>query len=165
MANNQLSTLNEIFNNKLFRIPDYQRGYAWGENQLEDFWDDILNIKDGGKHYTGLLTVEQVHKENIINNEQWQEDLWLLEQGYKAYYIIDGQQRLTTSIILLNVILGKFEDGEDINYTDKEKWQETFLYRMEDLELNERLVKRNLLTVLRSLKYGLKTIEHCLKMN
>ena len=29
MANNQLSTLNEIFNNKLFRIPDYQRGYAW----------------------------------------------------------------------------------------------------------------------------------------
>ncbi|HQD93048.1 MAG TPA: DUF262 domain-containing protein [Bacilli bacterium] len=129
MANNQLSTLNEIFNNKLFRIPDYQRGYAWGENQLEDFWDDILNIKDGGKHYTGLLTVEQVHKEDIINNEQWQEDLWLLEQGYKAYYIIDGQQRLTTSIILLNVILDKFEDGEDINYTDKEKWQETFLYR------------------------------------
>ena len=45
----------------------------------------------------------------------------------QGYYIIDGQQRLTTSIILLNVILDKFEDGEDINYTDKGKWQKLFI--------------------------------------
>lgn len=35
---NELKSLNEIFQYKLFRIPDYQRGYAWKESQLVDFW-------------------------------------------------------------------------------------------------------------------------------
>jgi uncharacterized protein with ParB-like and HNH nuclease domain len=29
MASNNLETLSELFNDKVFRIPDYQRGYAW----------------------------------------------------------------------------------------------------------------------------------------
>lgn len=36
----QLSNLITIFKNKLFRIPDYQRGYAWQIRQLKDFWED-----------------------------------------------------------------------------------------------------------------------------
>ena len=43
MANNNLETLSELFNDKVFRIPDYQRGYAWGKQQLEDFWSDLNN--------------------------------------------------------------------------------------------------------------------------
>ena len=129
MANNELLTLNEIFNNKLFRIPDYQRGYAWESTQIEDFWEDIMNIKPGGKHYTGLLTVEAIADELVKRNDQWKGDRWLLDKGYKAYYIIDGQQRLTTSIILLNAILDTFEEDDDIIYDRKEKWQEQFLYK------------------------------------
>lgn len=129
MANNELLSLNEIFNNKLFRIPDYQRGYAWGESQLEDFWEDIINIKDGEKHYTGLLTVEAISKQYIKNSEKWEDDTWLLDSGYKAYYIIDGQQRLTTSIILLNTILDYFSDEDHINYQSKQAWQERFLFK------------------------------------
>ena len=30
MADNKLLSLNEIFNEKFFRIPDFQRGYSWG---------------------------------------------------------------------------------------------------------------------------------------
>ena len=37
MADNKLLSLNEIFNEKFFRIPDFKRGYSWGETQLEDF--------------------------------------------------------------------------------------------------------------------------------
>lgn len=129
MANNKLLTLNEIFNNKLFRIPDYQRGYAWGTGQIEDFWEDIMNIKPGGKHYTGLLTVEAIADEVIRNSDQWKDDRWLLEKGYKAYYVIDGQQRLTTSIILLNAILDTYDKDEDIIYDSKQKWQEQFLFK------------------------------------
>lgn len=33
----ELQSLAKIFNNRLFRIPDYQRGFAWGERQLADF--------------------------------------------------------------------------------------------------------------------------------
>ncbi|MDD3358443.1 MAG: DUF262 domain-containing protein [Parabacteroides sp.] len=38
--------LSELFNNKIFRIPDYQRGYAWSEKQLTELWDDIDEIKE-----------------------------------------------------------------------------------------------------------------------
>ena len=35
---NELQSLSEIFQNRPFRIPDYQRGYAWQDSQLKDFW-------------------------------------------------------------------------------------------------------------------------------
>lgn len=62
MAENKLQSLTEIFNEKIFRIPDFQRGYSWENNQLEDFWEDLMNLKDDKIHYTGLLTVESVSK-------------------------------------------------------------------------------------------------------
>ena len=40
---NELVSLSDLFVKKIFRIPDYQRGYAWGESQLDDFWDDLIN--------------------------------------------------------------------------------------------------------------------------
>ena len=129
MPDNKLQSLNEIFNQKLFRIPDFQRGYSWGVNQLNDFWEDIENLKDGQIHYTGLLTVEQVQKKDILTKEKWQDDIWLLDSGINAYFVIDGQQRLTTSIIVLNEILKKFDKEEGLNFNKKELWEEKFLFK------------------------------------
>lgn len=103
MAN--LKSLNEIFNNTLYRIPDYQRGYAWTYNQLKDFWDDLYNLNDTKSHYTGVLTVKGVPA-GVTDLEKWNEEQWLIkERGYKAFYVVDGQQRLTTSIILIQAIV------------------------------------------------------------
>lgn len=44
MSDTKLLSLSEIFNNKIFRIPDFQRGYSWEERQLDDFWEDIQNL-------------------------------------------------------------------------------------------------------------------------
>jgi hypothetical protein len=110
MAHNNLKTLPEIFNNKIFRIPDYQRGYAWGDKQLNDFWNDLNNLDDNRIHYTGMITVEE--KDNI-------------------YFVIDGQQRLTTIIILLKVLLESFKDkwiGDDNGY-EKKDLVKTFLFK------------------------------------
>ncbi|ADL08671.1 protein of unknown function DUF262 [Thermosediminibacter oceani DSM 16646] len=82
MANRELLTLSEIFNNRFFRIPDYQRGYAWQEKQLEDFWEDLENLKEGRSHYTGLLTIEEVNRKEVENNERWKDDLWLFDKGF-----------------------------------------------------------------------------------
>jgi len=90
MAESKLQSLVEIFNQKFFRIPDYQRGYSWGEEQLDDFWDDLENLKPNKFHYTGLLTVESIDKKNIESLEKWHDD-----KGLKAYYIIDGQQNFS----------------------------------------------------------------------
>ena len=52
-------TLSSLFNGNFYRIPDYQRGYAWGKEQLEDFWQDLEN-SERHKHYTGVLSLERV---------------------------------------------------------------------------------------------------------
>ena len=129
MADNKLQSLTEIFNERLFRIPDFQRGYSWQEPQLNDFWDDLTNLKKGRIHYTGLLTVEPIKMEEIERVEKWQEDLWLLESGSTAYYVIDGQQRLTTAIIFVDQILKQFADNEGINFKPKDYWITKFLYQ------------------------------------
>ncbi|MEI6425886.1 MAG: DUF262 domain-containing protein [Candidatus Absconditabacteria bacterium] len=129
MADNQLQSLAQIFNQKFFRIPDYQRGYSWGNRELEDFREDLENIKDNRFHYTGLLTVEKLKRELVEKQERWTEDIWMFEKGFSAYYIIDGQQRLTTSMILINELLGKFNDDEGVNFQNKKSRVEKFLYQ------------------------------------
>ena len=94
MASNNLETLSELFNDKIFRIPDYQRGYAWGNLQINDFWSDLNNLDKDRIHYTGMITVE--------NKEEY-------------YHVIDGQQRLTTIMILLKVVLDQFDDEDWID--------------------------------------------------
>ena len=128
MSDSKLQSLSEIFNNKIFRIPDFQRGYSWEERQLDDFWEDIQNLSSDKIHYIGLLTVEPIKSCDIQNVEKWKDDLWLLKKGMSAYYVIDGQQRLTTLIILLHEILQTFDNNEGINYGAKSEWIDRFLY-------------------------------------
>lgn len=128
MSETKLKSLNEIFNHRIFRIPDFQRGYSWDTNQLTDFWEDIINLKEEKNHYIGLLTLEPIYKKDIENIEKWSDDLWLFDKGYTAYYLIDGQQRITTSIILLTEILNLYSDDEGINYSKKAEWTTKFLY-------------------------------------
>jgi hypothetical protein len=98
----ELQPLSLLFQNRLFRIPDYQRGYAWKQSQLADFWDDLINLQQDRYHYTGLLSLKTLSRRET---NDWGSDLWMLDKGFKACHIVDGQQRLTTFIILLNEIV------------------------------------------------------------
>ena len=118
----KLKSLDEIFEKRLFRIPDYQRGYAWETKQLTDFWEDLLNMHNGSQHYTGLITISEATEEEW---KKWDNIEWLIkERKYTPYYIVDGQQRLTTIIILLNEIINfvhnlecnKDKELEEINF-------------------------------------------------
>jgi uncharacterized protein with ParB-like and HNH nuclease domain len=91
-------TLGDIFNKSFFRVPDYQRGYAWEESQLEDFWKDINWLRPDQKHYTGMLTFFP-----LISNSQY--------QSLPIYHVVDGQQRLTTSILLLSKLIARATNG------------------------------------------------------
>jgi len=97
--------LSELFNQKIFRIPDYQRGYAWEDKQLTELWDDLEDINeiDGElkKHYTGTIYLE----ETVSNlSEKWL-------TGVKFYNIVDGQQRLTSISILLFELINNCSIG------------------------------------------------------
>lgn len=85
---NKLFTLRDIFKDRIFRIPDFQRGYSWNKSQLEDLWEDLQNLDETRKHYTGMLSVERID----ANDTKWEKDLWLINQGKKLlFYVIDGQ--------------------------------------------------------------------------
>lgn len=58
-----LSSLAKIFVEKIYRIPDYQRGYAWTLKEVEDFWDDLCRLETDKNHYVGVLTLEPAKKE------------------------------------------------------------------------------------------------------
>lgn len=95
--------LDSLFKEKLFRVPDYQRGYAWQREQLDAFWEDLINLPDGRSHYTGVLTLRQIASDGIHENEK---EYWLVDDhSYKLYHIVDGQQRLTTFIIFLQAFV------------------------------------------------------------
>lgn len=130
--NDQLLTLSKIFTERIFRIPDYQRGYAWTRKEVGDFWNDLMRINNTGNHYVGVLTLEPVPSSVY---EGWIDDLWLIEsKRYAPYYVVDGQQRLTTSILLIKSIINvmKRRGIEKINYTGVDEIHRRFISESKD---------------------------------
>ncbi len=85
----ELITLKELFEERMFIIPDYQRGYSWGRQQLIDLRKDIENLYGRGEehvHYTGTIVAALGDKEG------------------SALEVVDGQQRMTSLVILLRAI-------------------------------------------------------------
>ena len=122
-----LRSLSELFNRRIYRIPDYQRGYAWQILQWVDFWDDLLRIPEDRAHYTGQITLEEVPSERW---KAWQEEeRWLINEGWKAVYVVDGQQRLTTAIILLKAIIDRYRGRQPLGAETQQELISRYLYR------------------------------------
>jgi uncharacterized protein with ParB-like and HNH nuclease domain len=122
-----LKNLKELFHDSFFRIPDYQRGYSWGEEQLKDFWEDLELLDDEKSHYTGMITIEK------IKNPKDNKDGKLINKFYYSpYYLVDGQQRITTISILLKCIFDEFEENENLISKTKKDWEEIFLFKKID---------------------------------
>jgi hypothetical protein len=99
----QPKSLDSLFKEKIFRIPDYQRGYAWQREQLKAFWEDLVNLPDARSHYTGVLTLKEISTAEIKETDK---EYWLVEDhSYRLYHIVDGQQRLTTFIVFLQAFV------------------------------------------------------------
>jgi len=99
----ELLTLDDIYNKKIYRIPDYQRGYAWTKPQLIDFWEDLVSLSKNRFHYTGVISIKSVPDDVSTN---WNDENWLMKsRGFKAYYVVDGQQRMTTISIFIQCLI------------------------------------------------------------
>ncbi|TPH28200.1 DUF262 domain-containing protein [Helicobacter pylori] len=98
----KLLDLDGVIEKGVFEIPSYQRGYAWQERQLKDFWNDLEHVSKLGNqfHYMHSLTLREIENE--------------FESS--TFEIIDGQQRLATSLILLG-LLAKTTQNKDPKYS------------------------------------------------
>lgn len=100
----ELLNVQSLFKEAIFKIPNYQRGYAWEDEQIADFLADLQDSVGQNEHYTGTITVVKKGDKKIF------------PQSFKLYDVVDGQQRLTTiSIFIVCIherlrILGLLED-------------------------------------------------------
>ncbi len=108
MLKPELYTLSQLLNERLFSIPEYQRAYSWEEKQIKALFSDIENVYEHkrSEHFMAtLVCLKHKEKENLGSTTE-----------YTIYDIVDGQQRITTLLILLKAIYLKLEDNtEDKN--------------------------------------------------
>lgn len=129
----ELFTVSGIFNETLYRIPDYQRGYSWNIDQLNDFWLDLEQIQNDAKHYLGVLTLETVSEKKWKN---WSDDLWIIKsRNFNPYYVVDGQQRLTTIVLLITAIL-ESKNIKYLNYGEIKDVRKKYIFDSKPEELS-----------------------------
>ncbi|MCD8325817.1 MAG: DUF262 domain-containing HNH endonuclease family protein [Lachnospiraceae bacterium] len=97
-------TIKDLFQDKRadFLIPDYQRPYAWGETECQTLWDDIFSfaIPDEGRT-------------DFDSNSEYFLGPIVTYKNEGRMEVIDGQQRLTTLMLLLRAFYSKFGHMQD----------------------------------------------------
>jgi hypothetical protein len=83
----------KIFINKAFewwyRVPDYQRPYVWGTDQVTDLLDDVtewMYARPDSEYFLGSIVLQERH-----------------DNGITEYDLLDGQQRMTTFLLMYAV--------------------------------------------------------------
>src|SRR5262245_23496730 len=89
-----LESVVSIFKNKGdFVIPRFQRGYSWEERNFKELWEDLCaNVLENKQHFFGTMLVSSSESD-----------------GKEVHDVIDGQQRLTTFMILFRAMLDLVE--------------------------------------------------------
>jgi len=91
-GNYDFVTASTLLRDGIYEVPDYQRNYAWEQQQLRDLWEDVTGILPASEHYTGTVILKKL------------EDLTRLGKAFGRFELVDGQQRLATIVILLAAI-------------------------------------------------------------
>lgn len=99
-------TIKELFyGTKIFEVPEYQRPYAWETQQFQDFVEDI-NQRSDRNHFFGTILFQE--RPNLSEN-------------FTHIDIVDGQQRITTLIIFIKLLVEKLAESDNDLYESLEK--------------------------------------------
>jgi len=99
----QLVTLDQLLYGRLFRIPQYQRTYSWHRKQRQDLFEDIRRTWAAGKersHFMATIVGLRREKRTITTKD------------HQVTEVVDGQQRITTLILLLKAIAKALDRSE-----------------------------------------------------
>lgn len=114
-----------------FVIPVYQRNYEWARENCDQLFDDVINnIPKNGEtkfHYFGNIVYDEVDHDPFTN--------------YIQYVLIDGQQRITSTMLLLAAIRDEEEDKQareniDITYLRNQNAPEEYKVKLKQVEMD-----------------------------
>lgn len=117
--------LGEILTNQKFKIPEYQRVFSWKEKQLQQFWTDIEKF----------VKAELIAGKEDVSDVFFSTMYFAADSDIRGYEIIDGQQRLTTTHILLRVLMEHLEsiDPDSIADDTIAKFRGNAIRQIEDI--------------------------------
>jgi len=110
MSNNKIAAekvdINTLFSNFWFSIPEYQRSYVWESDNINDLLDDLwfaFENRSDSEYFLGSLVLKKT-----------------AEKNFDEYEVLDGQQRLTTLLVLM-AVLRDITENEDLKSTCQER--------------------------------------------
>ncbi|HEY1409833.1 MAG TPA: DUF262 domain-containing protein, partial [Promineifilum sp.] len=116
MKANEARLLDFLKKSPQFVIPIYQRTYSWTERECQQLWDDIIRSGSNEKitaHFVGSI----VYIEQGVSNVTSQSPL----------LVIDGQQRLTTVMLLLEALARAVGESEPVDGFSAKKIRNYYL--------------------------------------
>lgn len=105
-------TVGNLFHYRgVFNVAKYQRSYRWGEEEVSDFIDDIFNCRNArvnvnpySHFFGGIVSVEHTKSGTSHRHD---------------YELVDGQQRIVTFVMLVNKLIGLYNEfAYDVADTD-----------------------------------------------
>jgi hypothetical protein len=112
-----LHQLESLFSPRIcFQVPVFQRNYSWDEKQWTDLWNDLYYLETGKIHYFGTIILMEKGKKPVAPGVRFEE-----------FGVVDGQQRMTTTLILLSEILRQLEAVGDLTEENLRKLKEDWL--------------------------------------
>lgn len=93
-----LEGIGHVLRDRRLEVPPYQRGYSWGQDEVAEFWWDLKAsfVSSNPQYFLGTVVLAQ-------------------EGGTGRSTIIDGQQRLTTTSLLLLAVRNEFFRRKDVS--------------------------------------------------
>ena len=111
-------TLDRLIQGRLFRIPEYQRAYSWHRKERLELFDDIRKTYHQGNdrfHFMATVVGLRRNIHEIVTTE------------YQVIEIVDGQQRITTLIILLKAIAKSVDLSDNTHMKIRQEIEELLI--------------------------------------
>jgi hypothetical protein len=108
-----------VFSRFWFRIPDYQRAYVWGKDEISELIDDVNYASEHnpeGQYFLGSMVLRKATRTTD-------------GVSFEEYELLDGQQRLTTLMLMLACIRDRVTDAKlkgacrEMLYQEENKWK------------------------------------------